>query len=128
MYIPRMWFSENERKGFMTCAPFGYTLVGIAGWIGLIGWVLFLGLIAVFILGAAARLFQPPTLWTFALPFVLGVLAFFIDTIGRSFALRKQFQYCYTPDVSSWVEGDAVQTYPPGRDVKALAAERPNAP
>lgn len=118
MYITRMWFSENERKGFRECTPTGYKLVGIAGLLGFLGWVLFLLLgVVVFVLAGAARLFTPPTLWVFILPLVLGVIAFFVDAHGRSMAQRRRFQYNYEPDYASWIESGTVKTYPPGREI-----------
>jgi hypothetical protein len=127
MYITRMWFSENERKAFMQCTPAGYRLVGVAGLIGLVGWVLFLVLVAVVILAGATRLFEAPTLWTFVLPVALGLIAFVTDTLGRSLAHRRRFQYYYMPDVATWEVDGILGTYPPGSDVNGVTGpvERP---
>ena len=128
MYITRMWFSENERKGFLTCTPAGYRLVEFAGWIGALGWLQFLVLVGVLIVWAITRMFERPTLWLFALPLAFRVVAQALDIYGRSLATRKHFQYHYKPDFASWVEGNARQTYPPNRDTEAVAAASPNAP
>jgi hypothetical protein len=58
VYITRMWFSENERIGFMRCTPAGYRLVGVAGWVGILGWLQFLVLVAIFILFGVTRLLR----------------------------------------------------------------------
>jgi hypothetical protein len=123
-----MWFSENERKGFMTCTPAGYRLVALAGLIGVLGWLQFLVLVVILILWAITRLFEPPTLWLFALPLAFRVVAQVLDSLGRSLATRKHFEYHYKPDFASWLEGNARRTYPPNRDTEAVAAGSPSAP
>jgi hypothetical protein len=123
-----MWFSENERKGFLTCTPAGYRLVSLAGLIGVLGWLLFLLLVAALIVATITRLFEFPTLWLFALPLAFRVVAQALDVYGRSLAVRKQFEYHYKPDFASWLEGDARRTYPPNRDTEAVAAGSPSVP
>ncbi len=127
MYITRMWFSENERQGFMTCSPAGYHLVSIAGLIGFLGWVLFLLLIAALILSAATRLFAFPTLWLFIVPLGFRFVAQFLDIYGRSLATRKHFEYHYKPDYSAWLDDNVVRTYPPDRE-KTVGAGESSAP
>lgn len=116
MHITRMWFSENERIGFMTCTPAGYRLLNLAGWIGIAGWVLFLLLLATFIAAAMTRLFEFPALWLFGLPLSCGVISWLLESQARSLAGRKQFEYHYPPDYAAWREGDTRKFYPPGRD------------
>lgn len=128
VYVPRMWSSENERKGFMACTPAGYWLLNLAGWTGLLGWLQFLLLVAALIIFAVTRLFEFPTLWLFALPPAFGVVARLLAGLGRSLASRKHFEYHYKPDFASWLEGDVRKTYPPDRDVIAVTAESPGAP
>lgn len=123
MYITRMWFSENERKGFLACSPVGYNFVSVAGLIGFLGWVLFLLLIAALILSAATRLFAFPTLWLFAVPLGFRFVAQFLDLYGCSLATRKHFEYHYKPDYAAWCEGDALRTYPPDREKTAEVGE-----
>jgi hypothetical protein len=123
-----MWFSENERKGFMACAPAAYRLVSLAGLVGMLGWLQFLVLVGAFILYGITRWFDPPTLWLFALPLAFRVLAQSLDVYGRSLAARKQFEYHYKPDFASWLEGSVRMTYPPNRDIEAAATGSPNAP
>lgn len=123
-----MWFSENERKGFMACTPTGYRLLNLAGWIGLLGWLQFLLLVVALILFAITRLFEFPTLWLFALPLAFGVVAGLLAGFGRSLASRKHFEYHYKPDFALWLEGDARKTYPPNRDMEAVIVEPPRAP
>lgn len=125
MYITRMWFSENERKGFMTCTPTGYRLVSLAGFIGVLGWVQFLVLVVIFILFAVTRLFEAPSLWLFGLPIAFRVVAQLLDVSGRSLATRRHFEYHYKPDLASWLEGDGRRTYPPNRDIDAVATGSP---
>ena len=125
MYITRMWFSDNEMKGFMACTPAGYRLVQIAGLVGLLGWLLFLALVGVFAVSAITRWFQPPTLWLFALPLACRVVAMVLDVQGRSLATRKQFEYHYKPDFSSWLEDGVRRTYPPGVTLQADPTSRP---
>jgi len=128
VYIPRMWFSENERKGFMACSPAGYRLLTLAGWTGALGWLLFLLLVVALIVSAITRWFQFPTLWLFGLPLAFGVVAMFLDVLGRSLASDKHFEYHYTPDVASWLEGDVQKTYPADGGTKAATTKLPNAP
>jgi len=128
VYITRTWFSDNERKGFMTCTPAGYRLVSLAGLIGILGWLQFLVLVVIFILFAVTRLFEPPSLWLFALPIAFRVVAQLLDGCGRSLATRKHFEYHYKPDLASWLDGDARRTYPPNRDIDAVATGSPSAP
>ena len=128
VYITRMWFSENERIGFMTCTPAGYRLVGVAGWVGILGWLQFLVLVAIFILFGVTRLFEPPSLWLFALPIAFRFVAQLLDGLGRSLAKRKNFEYHYKPDLASWLDGDARKTYPPNRTIEPVAAGLPSAP
>jgi len=128
VYITRMWFSENERSGFMTCTPAGYRLVGVAGLVGILGWLQFLVLVAIFILFGITRLFEPPSLWLFALPISFRFAAQLLDGIGRSLARRKEFEYHYKPDVASWLEVDGRRTYPPNLDIEAVATGSPSAP
>lgn len=116
MYITRTWFSENERNGFRSCAPAGYTLVSMAGWIGFLGWILFLVLIAALILSTATRLFSFPTLWLFTVPLGFRFVAQILDGYGRSLATRKRFEYHYKPDYAVWREDNVARTYPPDRE------------
>ena len=122
-----MWFSENERKGFMACTPAGYRFLTFAGWIGAFGWLLFFLLLAALIVFAITRLFEFPTLWLFALPPAIGVVAGILAGFGRSLANRKHFEYHYGPDFASWLEGGARKTYPPDRDMEDASAETPSA-
>jgi len=128
VYLPRMWFSENERKGFMACTPAGYRLLSLAGWIGVLGWLLFLVLVAALIVFAITRLFEFPTLWLFALPPAFGVVAGILAGLGRSLANRKHFEYHYKPDFASWQEGDTRKTYPLNHQMETTVAESPSAP
>jgi hypothetical protein len=128
VYIPRMWFSENERKGFMACTPAGYRLLNLAGWIGMLGWLLFFLLVAALIVFAVTRLFNFPTLWLFSVPPAFGVVAMILAGLGRSLANRKRFEYDYKPDVASWLEGDTRKTYPLNRQTQTTGAELPSAP
>lgn len=123
MYITRMWFSENERKGFMACSPGGYNLVGLAGWIGFLGWVLFLALLVALFLSAVVRLFTFPTLWLFTMPLVFRFVAQSLDRYGRSLVTRKHFEYHYKPDYASWLEDNRQRTYPPDREKTVGAVE-----
>lgn len=123
-----MWFSENERKGFMTCTPAGYKVVALAGWIGALGWLQFLLLVVVLIAGAITRWFEFPTLWLFAVPLGFRFVAQGLDRFGRSLATRKSFEYHYKPDFASWLEGDARRTYPPHRDTDAASAGSASSP
>lgn len=116
MYITRTWLSENERNGFRSCAPAGYTLVSMAGWIGFLGWILFLVLIAALILSTATRLFSFPTLWLFTVPLGFRFVAQILDGYGRSLATRKRFEYHYKPDYAVWREDNVARTYPPDRE------------
>ncbi len=128
MYVPRMWFSENERKGFMACTPAGYRLLTLAGWTGVLGWLQFLLLVVALVVFAITRWFEFPTLWLFVLPLAFGVVAMLLAGLGRSLASDKHFEYHYKPDFASWLEGDLQKTYPPDRDAKAATAKLPNAP
>jgi hypothetical protein len=123
-----MWFSENERNGFKTCTPAGYRLVGAAGLVGILGWLQFLVLVAIFALFGVTRMFEPPSLWLFALPIAFRFVAQLLDGFGRSLATRKNFEYHYKPDFASWLDGDARRTYPPDRDTEAAATGAPGAP
>lgn len=123
-----MWFSENERKGFVACTPAGYRLLSLAGWIGVLGWLLFLVLVAALIVFAITRLYEFPTLWLFALPPAFGVVAGILAGLGRSLANRKHFEYHYKPDFASWQEGDTRKTYPLNHQMETTGAESPSAP
>jgi hypothetical protein len=118
MYLTRSWFSDNELKGFMACTPAGYRLVAFAGWVGFLGWLIFLALLGIFALYGITRWFEPPTLWLFALPPALRVVAWTADVYGRSLASRKGFEYHYKPDYASWLENGTRRTYPPNRAIE----------
>jgi len=85
----------------------------------MLGWLQFLILLGVFIVYGITRWFEAPTMWVFALPLSFRVIAQTLDTVGRSSATRKHFEYQYKPDVASWLEGDVRSTYPPNRETKA---------
>jgi hypothetical protein len=127
MYITRMWFSDNEMKGFKACTPAGYRLVLVAGLIGLLGWLVFFGIAGVITFWAVTRWFEAPTLWLYALPLAFRVVAMVLDNLGRSLATRKQFEYHYKPDFASWLEGGVRATYPPGVALPADNTDQPTA-
>jgi hypothetical protein len=110
IFFHPMWDSENQRLGLKSCAPLGYTIVGIGGLIGMLG---FLALITVLVYLAYKQLvaqFSSGLLWLLLIPIGMGVLGRVM--YGWALAIRKQFSYDDTR-TARWKDGGEIRSFPP---------------
>jgi hypothetical protein len=110
---PRIWFGEGERIGMQRCTPIGYVINGIGGLFWVIA-VLEVPALPVYLiyLGFAGA-FHASLLWLLIAPLPTLLAGSFLIGISWVMAIRRDFDYHYERDESTWIRNGVKISYSP---------------
>ncbi len=115
-FVPRMWSSENERRGLKSCTSFGYWALSAADLVSLVALLLLLAIPIYLVYVSLVHRFTPNLLWLLLLPFGTAFTGSLVMIFAWSLARAKHFRYDYTSDTARWFHGGIEVSYPAGRN------------
>jgi len=114
-FVPRMWSSENERRGLKSCTSLGYWALSVADLISLVALLVLLAIPIYFVYALLVHRFTP-SLWSLLLlPFGTAFTGSLVMIWAWSVARAKHFRYDYASDTARWFHDGVEVSYPAGR-------------